>query len=460
MRYISTRGGAAPQTFTDVLLSGMAPDGGLFVPETWPRLDMDALRGASYADVAMAVIAPFVEPDISRADLKAIIDRTYGADVFVGGDPAPLRDLGDGLHLMELFHGPTLAFKDVALQFLGRVFDHVLAKTGRHITIVGATSGDTGSAAIEACRDRATMDVFILHPHGRTSDIQRRQMTSVLASNIHNIAIDGTFDDAQAIVKALFADRDLQSRVSLSAINSINWARIIAQSVYYVRACLALGPCSFAVPTGNFGNIYAAYVARALGAPVRDLIIGSNRNDILTRFFEMGEMRVDGVVPSLSPSMDIQVSSNFERYLFDLLARDGAAVASVMDEFSRTGRYGLPASAVDAARGIFRAYRCDDDRTLSVMAGWWTRSGQLVDPHTAVGLHAAACARADGVSGPIVALACAHPAKFPDAVAKATGQRADLPESLADLPSRPEKYDVLAADNSLIKQYIIDKSIT
>jgi threonine synthase len=359
---------------------------------------------------------------------------------------------------MELFHGPTLAFKDVALQFLGRVFDHVLERSGKRLTIIGATSGDTGSAAIEACRGRKNISVYILHPHNRTSEVQRRQMTTVLDDNIHNIALEGTFDDCQAIVKQAFGDADLRA-LNVSAINSINWARIMAQSVYYVTAALRLGEApDFAVPTGNFGNVYAAYVAKKMGAPVGNLVIGSNRNDILTRFFETGSMKLETVVPSLSPSMDIQISSNFERYLFDLLGRSPANVARAMDGFKSSGVYTLPEEDVARARQEFHAYRCDDDQTLATIRQVYEESGILIDPHTAVGIHAARSALKDGVllgRRPVVALACAHPAKFPDAVFKATGVTPELPDSLADLMDRPERFHVMKSHFADIKSYII-----
>jgi len=319
MHYISTRGGGAARPFLEILLEGLAPDGGLYVPESFPTLDFKALNGASYIDVAEAVIAPFI--DFPREDLRKILQETYADTVFDSPQVAPLKKLEDGLYIMDLFHGPTLAFKDVALQLLGRLFDYTLEKSGKRVTILGATSGDTGSAAIEACQGKKNIEVFILHPYNRTSEIQRRQMTSVMADNIHNIAVQGNFDDCQGIVKQAFCDKEIHERLNLSAINSINWARIIGQTVYYVHACLKLqeegieNP-SFAVPTGNFGNIYAAYVAKRMGAPIGRLVIGSNRNDILTRFFETGAMSREETIPSLSPSMDIQVSSNFERFLF------------------------------------------------------------------------------------------------------------------------------------------------
>ncbi|MBF0374812.1 MAG: threonine synthase, partial [Alphaproteobacteria bacterium] len=337
MRYVSTRGHAPALAFDDVLLTGLARDGGLYVPETWPQFEPDAIRamaGLSYEDLAVKVMLPFLGGTIPEDAFAELVSETCAA--FGHEAVAPLRQLGRGDWLMELFHGPTLAFKDHALQLLGRLFDHVLCQRGQRVTIVGATSGDTGSAAIEACRDRASIDIVILHPKGRVSDVQRRQMTTVLSPNVHNVAIEGTFDDCQDLVKALFADLAFRDEMRLSAVNSINWARIMAQIVYYFAAATALGApdrkLSFAVPTGNFGNVYAGYAARAMGLPIERFVVGSNSNDILTRFFESGAMTMGGVVPTLSPSMDIQVSSNFERLLFDLVGRDGAKVEALMAE--------------------------------------------------------------------------------------------------------------------------------
>lgn len=452
MTYISTRGGAKPTQFIDVLMSGLAPDGGLFVPETWPKLDMKALQGKSYVEVAEAVIGPFTDGQITREELKTILSETYTPEIFGSAEITPIVPLEGSLHVMELFHGPTLAFKDVALQFLGRLFDHVLEKSGKHLTIIGATSGDTGSAAIEACRGRKNITVTILHPHGRTSDVQRRQMTSVMDDNIHNIAIKGTFDDCQALVKQAFADPEIRDR-NLSAINSINWARIIAQSVYYVWACLKLGGTpNFAVPTGNFGNVYAAYVARQMGAPIGKLVIGSNHNDILTRFFDSGTMKLEEVVPSHSPSMDIQISSNFERYLLDLVGHEPARIREIMDGFKTKGVYSVPEAEHKEASQMFTAVRCPDDLTLDTIRDIYKRTGMLIDPHTAVGVHAALTAKPEGVT---VALACAHPAKFPDAVERATGTRPELPPALSDLLTRPERFEVLENDFTKLKATVL-----
>lgn len=456
MKYISTRGASAHKSFSEVLLEGLAPDGGLYVPETWPALDFKGLKGKSYVEVAEEVLAPFI--DFPVEDLRKILAETYSSKIFNDPDIAPLKKLEDNLYLMELFHGPTLAFKDVALQLLGRLFDYTLEKSGKRLTILGATSGDTGSAAIEACKDRSNIEVFILHPHNRTSDIQRRQMTSVIAPNIHNIALSGNFDDCQGIVKQAFGDQEIHEKLNLSAINSINWARIIGQSVYYVYACLKLeeqgiSNPSFAVPTGNFGNIYAAYVAKQIGAPIGKLVIGSNRNDILTRFFETGEMSRLETEPSLSPSMDIQVSSNFERFLFEIYGRDGLGLKSLMDEFKEKGSFTVPKDKFDLAKSQFSSYRCSDGETIETISEVFKTYGEIIDPHTAVGIHAAIKA---GVK-PVVSLACAHAAKFPDAVLKATGQYPDLPEHLADLKAREEKYEILANQYDDVKVFIFSK---
>jgi threonine synthase len=457
MHYISTRDpDAQALPFDEVVLRGLAPDGGLYVPTAWPRVDMGALAGRPYPAVARAVLAPFVGDAIAPDALARMIDETYAGGAFAHRSVAPLRQLGPDLWLMELFCGPTLAFKDVALQLLGRLFDHILGQRGARATIVGATSGDTGSAAIEGLKGCANVDVFILYPHGRVSEVQRRQMTTVEADNVHCIAVEGTFDDCQAMVKAMFADAAFRDRHALSAVNSINWARIAAQVVYYVAACAALrAPTGFAVPTGNFGNVLAAWVARRMGAPVAALHVATNANDILARFFAGGAMEVAGeVATTLSPSMDIQVSSNFERYLFEALGRDAGALAALMAQFKDTGRFALGADALAAARADFAAHRCDDAGTLEAMRRCYADTGIAIDPHTAVGLSAAYAARAAGQGGPMVALACAHPAKFPDAVERAVGVRPALPPHLADLLERPERATVLPADLARVQGFI------
>ena len=449
MRYISTRGQAPVRDFAGVLLAGLAEDGGLYVPEAWPRLslaDLRGLRGLPYHELAARVMAPFVGTCIPFATLQAICRDAYAGF----GHPAvvPLVQLDASLWAQELFHGPTLAFKDVAMQLLGRMFAYVLEQQNQRVTIVGATSGDTGSAAIEACRDRPGIDVVILHPQGRTSEVQRRQMTTVGARNVANIAVDGTFDDCQDLVKAMFADEPFRRDLHLSAVNSINWARIAAQIPYYVAAALALGApereVAFSVPTGNFGNVLAAWAARRMGVPIARLVVASNRNDILARFLETNDMSIRGVEPSLSPSMDIQVSSNFERLLFELLDRDPAATAAAMQGFRGTGRMDVPHSAWSRARTLFHGFRLDDAGTEAEIRRLYGL-GYLADPHTAIGIAAARVLPCSHV--PTVVVATAHPAKFPDAIERATGLRPALPPRLADLFDRTEIYST--APNSL-----------
>ncbi|RDD63544.1 threonine synthase [Ferruginivarius sediminum] len=458
MRYVSTRGQAPRLSFDDVLLAGLARDGGLYLPEEWPTLSPEELAGFAgrpYAEVAAAVMRPFLAESCAAEALDDLTARAYSS--FARTGTCPLVQLDEGRWLLELFHGPTLAFKDVALQLLGELFDHVLARRGERITIVGATSGDTGSAAIEACRDRERVDIFILHPKGRVSEVQRRQMTTVEAANVHNIAVEGTFDDCQALVKAMFNDPAFRDQQRLAAVNSINFARILAQIVYYVTAAVALGAphrrVAFSVPTGNFGNVFAGYAAKRMGLPVERLIVGSNSNDILTRFFETGAMEAQGVIPTLSPSMDIQVSSNFERLLFDLLDGDGAAVAREMERFKQSGRFAVERSRLERALETFSGARYDDARTRAEIARVRRETGLLVDPHSAIGI--AAGRELHGKSDvPLISLATAHPAKFPDAVEAATGERPALPERLADLYERPERCTALPNDLAEVEAYV------
>jgi threonine synthase len=431
------------------------------VPETWPQLSPDGfagLRRLSYPELAARILAPFAEPVVSEAELALLCEDAYrGFDGYP--EPAPLRPLASGIQLLELFHGPTLAFKDFALQVLGRLFDLVLARRGDRITIIGATSGDTGSAAIEACRDRDSLDVFMLHPKGRVSEVQRRQMTTVLADNVHNIAVDGTFDDCQDLVKALFVDAESRDRFRLAAVNSINWARIAAQIVYYVHAALKLGAperkLAFVVPTGNFGNVFAAYGAARMGVPIETLIVASNRNDILTRFFASGRMEIGSVFATSSPSMDIQVSSNFERYLFDLYDGDGEAVATTMRQFRSTGNFQVAPIRMARARRTFFAARCDDTETDAVIRAVHDEDGILIDPHTAVGIAAAREARLPP-DVTRVCVATAHPAKFPDAVEAATGIRPALPPRLAHLYKRTERCASLPANIDALRRMIAE----
>ena len=446
MHYVSTRGRAPRHDFSGVLLAGLAEDGGLYMPEAWPvfsAAEWRALRGLPYPELAARVMAPFTAGAIGFETLYAMCRDAYAHF----GHPAivPLVQLDGELFVQELFHGPTLAFKDMAMQLLGRLFDHVLRQQDRRVTIVGATSGDTGSAAIEACRDRERLEVVILHPLGRTSEVQRRQMTTVQAPNIANLALEGSFDDCQDMVKAMFADAPFRADLQLSAVNSINWARVAAQIPYYVAAALALGApdreVAFAVPTGNFGNVLAAWAARRMGLPVARLSIGCNRNDILARFLSANDMSVRGVDPSLSPSMDIQVSSNFERLLFELLGRDADACAAIMTGFRRSGRMAVPDGIWRAATSLFHGLALDDGETGAEIARLHREAGYLADPHTAIGIAAARAGRIPGI--PTVAMATAHPAKFPDAIRAATGLTPPLPQHLADLYERPERFRVV-----------------
>ncbi len=473
MKYISTRHGSqgspAPLDFEDVMLAGLARDGGLYLPAEWPQFskaEIAALKGKSYVEVAYRVMKPFVGDTFDEPTFRRLIAEAYAS--FETPEVAPLKPLGavsaqdGGIHLLELFHGPTLAFKDVALQLLGRMLDHTLVARSRHATIVGATSGDTGSAAIEAVRDRKTIDIFMLHPRGRVSEVQRRQMTTILAPNVHNIAVQGTFDDCQDLAKACFNDLAFRDRHALTAVNSINFARVMAQIVYYFWAALKLGapdrPVAFTVPSGNFGNAYAGYAARQMGLPISHFVIAANSNDILARFFEQGTMTMTGVVPTYSPSMDIQVSSNFERLLFDLYGRDGKALADAMTAFRSTSTLKVGANALGGVRELFDAGRVDEPGTLTAIADCLARFGETIDPHTAVGYAVARHHRRDP-RVPMVVLATAHPAKFPDAVQKAIGVRPALPPRLADLLDRTERVDGLPNDEAALKEMIDDRMV-
>ena len=458
MKYISTRGQAPRLGFAEVLLAGLARDGGLYVPEKFPRLarnEVRDLQGRSYAEIATRIMRPFVGGAIPKGVFERMVEETYAG--FGHAAVAPLKQIGTDFWLMELFHGPTLAFKDYALQLVGRLFDHVLAARGQRVAIVGATSGDTGAAAIEACRDRARVEIFILHPRGRVSEVQRRQMTTVRAANVHNIAIEGTFDDCQALVKAMFNDLAFRDRHHLAAVNSINWARIMAQVPYYFAAGASLGAperaFSFAVPTGNFGNIYSAYVAGRMGLPIKRLIVGSNRNDILTRYLHRGVMATAKVVPTTSPSMDIQVSSNFERLLFEAWNRQGAPLAAAMADFRHLGRVDFGRERWRHIARLFSGFCLDDRATAAAIRDIHRASGEILDPHSAIGVAAGRALHRPG-DGALVALATAHPAKFPDAVEKAMGVRPALPAGLADLYARPERCITLAGDLAGVKAHI------
>jgi threonine synthase len=451
MRYVSTRGQAPELDFAGALLAGLAEDGGLYFPAAWPRFsaeDWRALRGLPYAELAARVIAPFIGESIAFADLQAMCRRAYAG--FSHPAVVPLVQLDTDLFALELFHGPTLAFKDLALQLAGQLFEHVLAERDRRVCIVGATSGDTGSAAIHAMAGRRNIDIAILHPAGRTSEVQRRQMTTVTARNVLNIAVEGNFDDCQDLVKAMFADRDFRHALNLSAVNSINWARIAAQIPYYAAAALALGApdraIAVAVPTGNFGNVLAAWAAGEMGLNLPRFIVASNRNDILHRFFTRNDMSVREVIPSLSPSMDIGVSSNFERLLYAYLDRDAGQTAHIMAQFRKTGAMAVPAPVWQAMRRRFNGFMSSDADTAAEIKRSWSEAGYLADPHTAAGL---AAARALGPIGlPVIAVATAHPAKFPDAIEQAVGFRPALPSALRDLYDRSEK--LVHAPNSLV----------
>ncbi len=461
MKYVSTRGAAPVVDFAGAMLGGLASDGGLYVPDSWPSLPSGLRRAAPYAETAAAVIWPFVD-GIDRDALVSTCVDAYAT--FRHDAVCPLVQLSDDTWLLELFHGPTLAFKDVALQLVGRLMDDELGRRGERTSIVVATSGDTGSAAIEACRGRANLEIFVLHPAGRVSEVQRRQMTTVVEPNVHNIALEGTFDDCQDMVKALFADAAFREEHRLGALNSINWARVVAQVVYYVTSAISLGateaqPVSFAVPTGNFGNVLSGWVAKQMGVPIHQLIIGSNRNDILTRVVNHGRMEIADVVPTMSPSMDIQISSNFERVLFELNGRDGGLTTEQMGVFRTTGRMALESDQLRDLQSTFTASSVDEQGTLDQIARTYAGSGVVVDPHTAVGLRAAHSIPRD-VDIPVVALATAHPAKFPDAVDKAIGTRPALPEHLADLFERPERYAIVANDLSAVKAVITNGGIT
>ena len=439
--------------FTDVLLAGLANDGGLYVPTEWPSLP-SAVAGATYAQRAAQIIQLFVGDELAPATVKRLCDEAYAT--FAHPDVVPIVKLRDGDYIQELFHGPTLAFKDIALQLVGRMFDEVLRARAQRVTVVGATSGDTGSAAIDGVKNCANVDIIILFPHGRTSDVQRRQMTTVDSPNVRVVAVDGTFDDCQDLVKAMFNDAEFRERMQLSAVNSINWARVMAQIVYYITACDELGPINVCVPSGNFGNIFSGWIARRMGAPIDQLVVASNANDILERFFNRNEMTTAPVVPSLSPSMDIQVSSNFERLLFEINGRDGGMTAEQLKRFRATGKLSIePDQRREFIEGRFQAARLDDAETLAVMSQTYSESGMLLDPHSAVAVGATAKLRAAGtLQGTTVSLATAHPAKFPDAVEKATGIRPPLPPHLANLFDLPEKMTVLPNDLAAIQNFV------
>ncbi|MDT8760415.1 threonine synthase [Sphingomonas psychrotolerans] len=459
MRYQSTRGAAPLLGFRDVTLAGLASDGGLYVPEAWPRFTQDeiaGLAGLSYVETAVRVMLPFVGPDLREDELRDLCTQAYGR--FSHAAVTPLVQLDHQHWLLELFHGPTLAFKDVALQLLGLLFEKFLVGGSTHLTIVGATSGDTGSAAIDAVAGRIGIDIFMLHPKGRVSEVQRRQMTTVLAPNVHNIAIEGSFDDAQALVKAMFNDSGFAGRFQVTAVNSINWARLMAQVVYYFYAAVRLGapdrPVAFAVPTGNFGDVFAGYVAARMGLPVAKLVVATNVNDILHRALSTGDYSTGTVTPTAAPSMDIQVSSNFERLLGDLA--DGP-IADQMRGFEANRAMRLTNAQQEGAAALFVSDRIDADAMNEAMRWGFAEAGQVLDPHSAIGL--AAARRADlPADVPVVTLATAHPAKFAEAVERATGLRPPVPARAGDLHERQERYDVLPATFEAVTAYIAERA--
>ncbi|MFC7399457.1 threonine synthase [Chelatococcus sp. GCM10030263] len=459
MLHISTRGEAPAIGFTEALLAGLARDGGLYMPELWPQMaagDIAALAGRSYAESATAIIGRLIDGEIAEPDLAPMITAAY--ETFRHPAVCPLVQVGDNLFLLELFHGPTLAFKDVAMQLLARMMDHVLKQRGTRATIVGATSGDTGSAAIEAFRGLDQVDVFVLFPQGRVSEVQRRQMTTVDAPNVHAIAVEGTFDDCQAILKGLFNNHPFRDALQLSGVNSINWARIVAQTVYYFTAAVSLGgphrPVAFAVPTGNFGDVLAGYVAKRMGLPIAGFTVATNANDILARTLAEGSYRLTEVMPTSSPSMDIQVSSNFERVLFDAYGRDAGEIRRLMARLSQSGAFTIAEPALAAIRKEFSATAVSEEETAAEIARTWRDADYLLDPHTAVGLAAARRRHRVDPAVPTVVLSTAHPAKFPDAVERACGVRPALPAHLEDLLTRRERFTVLANDQGAVETFI------
>jgi threonine synthase len=460
MRYISTRGSAPVLSFEEAMLTGLARDGGLYVPETIPQMshdDIAALAGKSYEEIAFAVMRPFIGDTFTDTEFREIIAKAYAN--FGHSARAPLVQLDNNHFLLELFHGPTLAFKDFAMQLIGQLFQVALSRRKDRVTIVGATSGDTGSAAIEAFRGLDTVDVFILFPHGRVSDVQRRQMTTPSESNVHALAMDGHFDDCQSRLKDMFNDFEFRDGVKLAGVNSINWARVLAQVVYYFSSAVQLGAphrkVSFTVPTGNFGDIFAGYIAKRMGLPIDRLVVATNQNDILHRCLTTGEYRMDTVVPSISPSMDIQISSNFERALFDAYDREGAAVAALMDELKTKGGFTLSQGVLDNLRAQFDSGRVSEQETSTEITHSFATRAELLCPHSAIGVRVADAQRDPNV--PMITLATAHPAKFPDAVHAATGERPELPARMADLFERPERVTRVANDLHALKQIVQER---
>ena len=462
MKYISTRGQAPALSFSEAMLAGLARDGGLYLPQAYPHLAPDVIAsfaGKPYGEVAKQVLLPFVGEDLDEATLEAMITEAYAG--FRHSAIAPLQQIDDNLFILELFHGPTLAFKDLAMQLLARFMEHALIRRGQHATIVGATSGDTGAAAIDAFRGLANIDVVIFYPHGRVSEVQRRQMTTVAGDNIHVVALEGTFDDCQDVVKALFNHASFRDEFGLSGVNSINWARVLAQTVYYFTSAVALGAphrkVSYTVPTGNFGDILAGWIAKKMGLPIERLVIATNENDILVRALDSGAYETRGVQHTQSPSMDIQVSSNFERLLFEMNGRDGARVRNKMDLLKQSRGFTIPEATLAAIRAEFDAASTDEAATAAEIARCWTEAYELIDPHTAVGVHAARARVAADPATPMVVLGTAHAAKFPDAIERAIGVRPPLPAYMADLLGKPERSSVLPYDQGVIERFIRER---
>ena len=460
MKYISTRGLAPALNFEEAATCGLASDGGLYVPEFWPSVHADelrALKNLPYCEVATAILAKFAGNSVSSNSLQSNISKAY-AD-FYHPDIAPLEEIDDNLFILELFHGPTFSFKDYALQFLGRFMNWSLQNRNQQLTIVGATSGDTGSAAIHAVGGIPAIELFMLHPHGRVTEMQRKQMTTSTHTNVHNFAVEGTFDDCQSMVKAIMNDPEVTAHKSLGAVNSINWGRVAAQVIYYFYAAIQLGapdqPVFFAVPTGNFGNVLAAYGALRMGLPIEKLVVCTNENDILTRFFESGCMQKQNVKSTLSPSMDIQVSSNFERFLFDLLDRDSDKLRKLMDDFITTGQYSVDSDTLEKAKRFFQAHRVNDAETSEAIAELYRSKGHIVDPHTAVALASAKIFN-DKFSAPMIVVSTAHPAKFSEAIRHATGHDVTIPEQLAALLKKPECYQRISSQSEELKKLILN----
>ncbi len=457
MKYISTRGQAPELGFCDAVMAGLAEDGGLYLPKTWPQLEKQQIAGfanKSYAHTAFEVISPFVDGEIENTVLREMIEQAYAS--FPHPSVAPIIELEPGHFILELFHGPTLAFKDVAMQLLARIVDHILAQRGQKATIVGATSGDTGSAAIEAFRNRPNIDIFILHPHGRVSDVQRRQMTTILDKNVHNIALEGSFDDCQKLVKDMFLNVEFRKSISLTGVNSINWGRIVAQIVYYFTSAVAVGaphrPVDFTVPTGNFGDIFAGYAAKQMGLNINKLVIATNSNDILHRALTTGVYQTSSVKPTQSPSMDIQISSNFERLLFEAGNKNSDEIRAKMNSLSQSGTFSIDEQSLAQISKNFAVGSSPETKTALTIKSSYEKSGYLLDPHSAVGVYVAR--QQMDANFPMITLATAHPAKFPDAVQAASSVFPSLPPMLSDIHDRSEKCELLANDPQIIQEYI------